>query len=628
MGFSVSAANFVILVSSLATLGALAVSGIEMHADVSDAREERRDANAHALASGVGYSRIAYDPATDTLTITVRNTGDVALDPDEVRLVFDGAIVTDPFTATVSGASASDAWLPGEDLVLAVTNQPGAPARIVTVSEFGVANVTAFPAGPLATVAVLPTSADVAAGATQAFDARGYDANWRRITGLTFTWSTNAGSIAATDSDSALLTAQTTAASGRLVTATSGGVSGSATVNVVAGPLDHVTVTPASAEVESSTGTQTFTAQGYDQYENAISGLAFSWSATRGSITAAGAYTAPGTAGADTVRATSGGVSGTAAVTVFAATYASTTVTDLYGGAITDVANLARDGAGDLALLDETRVDTAITQPSLANDRTFASSPVAGWTLTPVTGTFTLAHTASDGQPTANGALVLTKVNPSGGSPGSANVEYSWTQSASDSASGASLNFDYKLTGSVDATNRWVDVFLVKPDTTTVQIGSRRTDAGAWRSFGATSVAGTDLDDAGTYTLRFVGGLKGKDDALVLDNVQLDWTSHTAYRFGKELTIPSLPAGTTHVLEVRYRLATGSEGLELWTEGPSTTWTQRSTLASGSLATFTRTLTAAEIVSNAVKVRLIDVTQSGDAAAGRWEVDYVRVKTT
>lgn len=627
MGFSVASSHFVLFVTSVAVVGALVESALEAHDDVSIARDERRDAQLDGLASGIGFTRVAYDPATDTLTITVRNTGEVALDADAVALFFDGSLVEETIARSVVGSAWSGAWLPGEDLALTLEGQPGVPSRILTASEFGVANVTLVPAGPLSQVVVLPVDVDVVAGGTQAFDARGYDANWHRVTGLTFSWATTAGTIAATDSDSALLTAQTTAATGLTVTATASGISGSATVDVVAGPLDRVDVAPDPVEVET-TGAQTFSATGFDAYDNPISGLAFDWSATLGGITSGGAYTAPSSAGADTVRATSGLVSGTASVTVFATTYASTTLTDVAGGSVASVANLARVNGGDVATLTETRVDTAVTTPASANDRTFASSPVAGWTLTPVTGAFTLAQLATDGQPSANGALALTKTSPSAGNAGSANVAHSFTLAAADSVSGASINFDYKMTGAVDTANRWMDVFLVKPDTTTVQIGARRTDAGAWRNFGATALTGSDLAAAGTYTLRFVGGLKGNGDQLILDNVQLDFTQHTAYRFGKQLAIPSLAAGTTHTLEVRYRVLSGAESLTLSTEGPTGTWTDRGTLSSTSFATFTRTLTSGEILSNSVGLRLIDVTQSADATLGTWEVDYVRVKST
>lgn len=621
MGFSVTVSNVILVVASVSVFGQIATAGLELRAEVSDARALRLEAEEIALRGALGEARYSYDPVASVLTIRIKNTGEVALDPAEVGFVLDGALVESGVSSTVEGASASEAWLPGEWAAFTIAGQDGVPARILATGEAGVANFTRVPAGPLAYVRVAPATVDVAAGATQAFDARGYDVNWHRVTGLTFTWSTNAGSVAAVDADSATLTAQTTAQSGRTVTATSGGVSGSATVNVVAGPVASVAVSPTPADVGTSAA-RTFSAVAYDAYGNVVTSATFVWSATRGTITSGGVYTAPATTGADTVTAASGAIQGTASVTVVAYTYASTTTTDLAGGTIANAPALAQDGGGDVATLAESTTPTPVTVPSAANDRTFASSPIAGWTLTPVLGTFTLAQLATDGQPA--GAMQVAKTNVN---EGTARVEHSWTQAGSDSVVGATFDMAYKFTSNSHA-DRYVEAWLVKPDGSSVQIGARKTDAGnAWRTFGATSLAGSDLSAGGTYTLRFVVGLRGNGDELRIDNVVLSFTQQTAYRFGKQLDVPGLPALGSHTLEVRYRIATGTEGLELWTEGPSASWTQRTTLASATFATFTRTLTAAETASGAVALRLIDALQSGDAAQGQWEVDYVRVRS-
>ena len=85
------------------------------------------------------------------------------------------------------------------------------------------------------------------------------------------------------------------------------------------GSLDHVLVTPTNASVAVG-GSQQFTAQGYDTYDNVIPNLSFTWSvaAGGGSFDAAGLFTAgivPGTY-AHTVVAATGGVQGDASVTV------------------------------------------------------------------------------------------------------------------------------------------------------------------------------------------------------------------------------------------------------------------------------------------------------------------------
>ena len=90
---------------------------------------------------------------------------------------------------------------------------------------------------------------------------------------------------------------------------------------VVAQALTTIVVAPASATV-SEDSTEPFTALAVDQFGQALANPpTFTWSVDTGgaggSVSTAGLYTAPGSeTGSDTVRAASGSVSGTAAVTV------------------------------------------------------------------------------------------------------------------------------------------------------------------------------------------------------------------------------------------------------------------------------------------------------------------------
>lgn len=81
--------------------------------------------------------------------------------------------------------------------------------------------------------------------------------------------------------------------------------------------LTTIVVSPAAPTVLTS-ATQAFTATGYDQYGVPMSGITFTWEASRGSITQGGSFTAPTTVGAATVYANASGVSGSAGVTVAA----------------------------------------------------------------------------------------------------------------------------------------------------------------------------------------------------------------------------------------------------------------------------------------------------------------------
>ena len=87
---------------------------------------------------------------------------------------------------------------------------------------------------------------------------------------------------------------------------------------VVNQTLTTISVSPGTSTVRQGYDQQ-FTAQGLDQFRRALGAQpAFSWSVTAGTISASGKFTASGAAGACTVTARSGSVSGTASVTVVA----------------------------------------------------------------------------------------------------------------------------------------------------------------------------------------------------------------------------------------------------------------------------------------------------------------------
>ena len=176
-------------------------------------------------------------------------------------------------------------------------------------------------AGPLATVTVTPNPATVAAAATQQFSAAGTDAQGNPVA-ITPTWSVVSGG--GTISASGLFTAGATPGTySNTVRATSGAVSGTATVNVTVGPLATITVTPNPATVGAGT-TRQFTAVGKDASNNVVT-ITPTWSVTSGggTVDAAGLFTAGTTLGtfANTVRAQQGGVFGTATVDVSASTF-------------------------------------------------------------------------------------------------------------------------------------------------------------------------------------------------------------------------------------------------------------------------------------------------------------------
>ena len=93
----------------------------------------------------------------------------------------------------------------------------------------------------------------------------------------------------------------------------------SVTVNPEAGPVDHIVVVPSTADIQAG-GSQQFTATGYDQNNNVVKGISFTWSVVNpdaGSIDENGLFTAQSTAGASGyVKATVDAIEGQAAVNI------------------------------------------------------------------------------------------------------------------------------------------------------------------------------------------------------------------------------------------------------------------------------------------------------------------------
>ncbi|MCK4456737.1 MAG: DNRLRE domain-containing protein [Thermoplasmata archaeon] len=163
-----------------------------------------------------------------------------------------------------------------------------------SVFNFTEVNVTV---GSLASIDVTPNPVSVIVGDAQVFDAQGYDAKGNPFTLTNASWSTNAGYLSNTTSVMAELTAQATPLLGGWVNASEGGVMGSAVVDVVAGPLDHIHMSVATW-AGTADDTLDLDAVGHDALHNVVTFIQF-WSTTdpTGTVDANGVYD-PGTVGA------------------------------------------------------------------------------------------------------------------------------------------------------------------------------------------------------------------------------------------------------------------------------------------------------------------------------------------
>ncbi len=206
--------------------------------------------------------------------------------------------------------------------------------------------------GTLAALSVSPNPATIVVSGTQQFTAVGLDAAGANVA-VTPVWSVVAGG--GTISATGQFTAGT--APGQFtntVQAASGGLTATATVFVIAGPLASITVTPNPATVPTS-GTQQFIAIGRDAAGNPVP-LTPVWSVVAGGGTigaGTGLFTAGTVTGTfnNTVRAASGTISGTATVIV-TPVLASITVTPNPATVLTNATQqfsaVGRDASGNV----------------------------------------------------------------------------------------------------------------------------------------------------------------------------------------------------------------------------------------------------------------------------------------
>jgi hypothetical protein len=258
-------------------------------------------------------------PSTPTVT-------SVTVSPVSTSLVTGGSV---QFSATVQGTvtNKSVTWAAASGVITAAgvyTAPTTVGTDTITVTSNAdkakSASATVTIAAPVVnSVNISPATASAVTGGTAQFSA----SISGTVSDKSVTWKAASGSITA----AGLYTAPTKAGSDT-VTATSNADStkaATAAVTVADPVINSVSVSP---------GTTSLTTGGTAQFTASVSGTnpnkAVTWKAALGTITAAGAYTAPTSAGTDTITATSAAdttKSGTASVTVSTPTVNSVSIT-------------------------------------------------------------------------------------------------------------------------------------------------------------------------------------------------------------------------------------------------------------------------------------------------------------
>ena len=291
--------------------------------------------NSSGLVTGVGAGGPVTITATSegqsgtaTVNVTLAPVASVTVTPSSANVAITGTV---QLTATPKDANGNPltgraiSWSSSDNTIATVSSSglvTGVAAGTVTITatsegKSGTASVTVAGA-PVATVTVTPATASVQAGQTVQLTATLKDANGNILTGRVVTWSSS-NSTAASVNSTGLVTAK--AAGSATITATSEGKTGTSAITVTPVPVASVTVTPATTSVATG-GTVQLTATPKDANGNPLSGRVITWQSsdnTTASVSASGLVTGVKAGGPVTITAASEGQSGTAAVTVTAA---------------------------------------------------------------------------------------------------------------------------------------------------------------------------------------------------------------------------------------------------------------------------------------------------------------------
>jgi uncharacterized protein YjdB len=258
----------------------------------SDARVATVSQAGVVAAVGVGTATIsaASGAATGTsaITVTAAPVQSVSVSPATLSLAQGktgtlSATVVDAVGGTVSNPSV--AWSSRDPSVASVDANTG----VVTAVGVGSTTIDASSGGKtgsstvtvtapaIASITISPASSNVTAGQVVNLTATVQDANGNVVTSSTVTWASDNVQVAAPSSTGTLTADATTSKSGSAtITASVGGVNGTATITVDPGAVATVTVTAPSRNLKPG-NTMQLTATALDSKGNAVPNQSFVW---------------------------------------------------------------------------------------------------------------------------------------------------------------------------------------------------------------------------------------------------------------------------------------------------------------------------------------------------------------
>ena len=411
----------------------------------------------------------------------------------------------------------------------AQTTLSSLPASWTTGASWATCKASAYGSGlsaPVAVaVAVAPSSTTLPVGKSQQFAA-----NVSGTSNTAVSWKASGGSIASDGTYTAPMSAGSF-----VVTATSmadATKSASAAVSVTATATVAVTISPGSASL-STGGSQQFTAT-----VTGNSNTAVTWSASGGTITTSGMYTAPSTAGTYTVTATSAAdatKSASASVTVSAAPVVAVSITP-------GSASLTTGGTQQFTASVSGSSNTAVTWSATGGSITsglYTAPSAAGTYTVKATSVADTTKSASATVTVAADPVVAVTISPVSASlltsgtqqfkatvTGSSNTSVNWAATGGTittgglyTAPGAAGTFTVTATSAADSTKSASATVTVSAPVVAVSIspGSASLSTSATQQFTATvtgssntavswSATGGTITTGGLYTAPSAAG--------------------------------------------------------------------------------------------------------------------------
>ena len=209
--------------------------------------------------------------------------------------------------ATVDGNGLVKAMSPGTSLITVAALSGASASTVLTVNSLSLDHLT-----------ISPSAVTIHIGQSLPFTASGVASNGAAVALGSVTWASSALGTASVDTNGVVTGTSTGTTT---ITASSGGKSASAQVNVISATISQVVVAPSKANLAVGNSLQ-FTATAFDSSGNPISGANFTWNSSDAAVATVNTsgLSAAVAAGQTTISASSGGVTGDAALTVTSAT--------------------------------------------------------------------------------------------------------------------------------------------------------------------------------------------------------------------------------------------------------------------------------------------------------------------